>query len=72
MAAGISLPPRRVEQHMPPNSGIAGGLQPMMRKIEIQLKNYMKYLLILLSISFNITLHLGYHSIYLWKLSKKS
>ena len=32
MAPGISLPPRRVEQHMPPNSVIATGLQRMDEK----------------------------------------
>ena len=32
MAAGISLPPRRVEQQMPPNSAITIGLQRMDEK----------------------------------------
>ena len=32
MAPGISLPPRRVEQHMSPNSVIATGLQRMDEK----------------------------------------
>ena len=32
MAAGISLPPRRIEQHMPPNSAITTGLQWMDEK----------------------------------------
>ena len=32
VAAGISLPPRRVEQHMPPNSAIAKVLQQMDEK----------------------------------------
>ena len=32
MAAGISLPPRRAEEHMPLNSDIATGLQQMDEK----------------------------------------
>ena len=49
VAAGISLPPRRVEQHMPPNSAIAKVLQQMDEKDWDTVEK-------LHEISFNITL----------------
>ena len=49
VAAGISLPPGRVEQHMPPNSAIATGLQRMDEKDRDTVEKLHK-------ISFNIAL----------------
>ena len=49
MAAGISLPPRQVQQHMPPNSAIAKGLQRMDEKDQDTVEK-------LHEISFNIAL----------------
>ena len=49
MAAGISLPPRQVQQHMPPNSPIAKGLQGMDEKDQDTVEK-------LHEISFNIAL----------------
>ena len=49
MAAGISLPPRQVQQHMSPNSAIAKGLQGMDEKDQDTVEK-------LHEISFNIAL----------------